>query len=470
MRRFGIRPQVLIALSLTLIIIFAVITGLLVAQNTNRLRQSLIEQSKSFAELATKPIGDTFVLYRDSGRVRIVQQIDRFSDLNPDVTNVRVVDVSGNELFSRENSENKPIDANLAASFEPQSIFDSPGNLTAIAQPYIEDTGAHRYSIIYDISSDRSQQDIKDVVRLIIYIAIGALLFSIAATAFLLNRLFLRPITELSRAANKISEGDLNQQIDSKRPDEIGELTRSVNAMAQSLKRDIVKLKEVDRLKSEFMMITSHNLRTPITVMEGYIEMLPAIKDEGELKNIKDALSASVLRLKIFAEDIMTISTIESGKVQMKREPADVKHLLDSLSKEFSLLASKKKLNWKFKNALPDKTIANISTSHVKSAIGNLLDNAIKFTPEGGSVSISAKAAGGQISIRVADTGIGIPNSEMPKLFTKFHRVGGTLQYDYEGVGIGLYSTKLIVSQHGGTVDVESTKGKGSVFSISLPV
>jgi signal transduction histidine kinase len=106
----------------------------------------------------------------------------------------------------------------------------------------------------------------------------------------------------------------------------------------------------------------------------------------------------------------------------------------------------------------------------MRSALGNILDNAIKFNKEDGAVTVRASAADGALTFVVADTGIGIRPEEMPKLFTKFHRGTSTLNYDYEGAGIGLYLTKLIIDKHGGRIDVESQTGKGATFTVHLPV
>lgn len=466
----GLRVKVIALLLSMLIILFASITYALVTQNTNTLRSNLAEQSKSFASLATQPIGDAFVLYKDSGRIRIKQQVERSAGLSPDIIGVRIVDVAGTELFNSSDEMVKmPINADLASSFEPQYIHNEKGELTQIIQPYIEGSGAHRYSIIYQISNERVNENIEQVVRLILYIGLSVLILSSLITIILMNRLFLRPIAQVSSSAKKISEGDLNRQISSNRRDEIGELATAVNAMANSLKADIAKLREVDKLKSEFLMITSHNLRTPITIIKGYLEQASLAKEIGQLRKILETISVSATRLNVFAEDVLTISTLESDKTILQKEPTKPAQLLEGIAGEFSKLAAKKPLGFKSKINLDDLQV-DISVPHFRSAIWNLLDNAYKFTKENDSVLLEAKMQDGSMVIRISDSGIGIDANEIPKLFTKFHRATSTLKYDYEGVGIGLYLTKLIVEQHGGNVGVQSELGKGSAFTIKIPI
>jgi signal transduction histidine kinase len=240
--------------------------------------------------------------------------------------------------------------------------------------------------------------------------------------------------------------------------------------MADFLKADIAKLRELDQMKSEFMMIASHNLRTPITIIQGYIDLAKSVDSSGELKNIIDTIEESVVRLHLLAENVLTISTMETGKSTMHKSPEKMSVFIQAIDKEFGLLAVKKSLEWQFNNKVSADTSLDISNTNMRSALGNLVDNAIKFTKAGGSVKIDALVEGGQLVFKVRDTGIGINPSEMEQLFTKFHRGTSTLTYDYEGIGIGLYLSRLIVRQHGGDIKVESKPGKGSTFTVTLPL
>lgn len=468
--RLSIRAKVILAVSLSLIAIFAVIMYLLVVHNIDQLRSNINVSSKSFASLATPPIGNTFLLYQDSGSIKITQQVNKLLALDPDVTAIQIVSVDGKQLYSSRDGMDAAISSDLAGSFTPKYITGSNGFIRQVVEPYFEDSGAHRYSVVYDISDKSAQQSLNDVVRLLIYAGVVILLVSIVSTTWLLNRLFIRPLRDVSRSANIISAGNFDQQIVARHKDEIGDLATSVNKMADFLKADIAKLRELDKLKTEFMMIASHNLRTPLTVMRGNIEMAEYAKTTDELKKIIQRVQESVVRLHLMAEDLLTISTLEAGKQQMEKNEVDAKQFVESTVSEFAVLAGKKKLYWEFKNDVPENLKLNISQSNMRSALANLLDNAIKFTKEGGAVRVLADVQQDRLAFTVNDTGIGIAPEEMSKLFTKFHRGTSTAQYDYEGVGIGLYLTKLIVSEHGGQIGVKSEPGKGSTFTVYLPL
>ncbi len=468
--RFNIRTKIILTVSLSLVLIFAVIMYLLVTRSVSQLRTNLNVSSKSFASLATPPIGNTFLLYQDSGSIKITQQVNKFLALDPDVTAIRIVSVDGKQLYSSHSGSNQMVNGQLASSFKSQSVTDKNGYISQVVEPFFEDSGAHRYSVVYDISPNRVQKNVGDVVRPLLYAGVVILVISITATTWLLNSLFIKPLRDVSRSANRISAGNFDQQIVPKNQDEIGDLAVSVNKMAEFLKADIVKLREVDKLKTEFMMIASHNLRTPLTIMRGYIEMAEQAQTVDELKKIITTVQESVVRLHLLAEDLLTISTLEAGKQQLDKTPADAKQFIDSLVSEFELLATKKDLHWQFTNNLPDTAKLNISQSNMRSALANLIDNAIKFTKEGGTVHVLADIHDGKLAFTVADTGIGVTPEEIPKLFTKFHRGTSTAQYDYEGAGIGLYLTKLIVNEHGGQVGVKTEVGKGSTFTVYLPL
>lgn len=468
--RIGLRAQFILLIVLGLSAMFAVVAIVVIRISTSNLRNSLISESKSFAALSVKPIGDTFVTYKDSGQLKIIQQIDKFTSLDTDVRNVGIVDIGGKLLYQQhENSGDVTATQTEASSFDP--VYSYQGNkLTRIVTPYIEDFGAHRYSIVYSVSYDAIDTTVKELANGIIGLAFLALMSSILVAYLLISRLFLKPLGQVSGGAIAISKGDLDHKIEPRRNDEIGDLALSVNTMADSLKADIRKLKEVDAIKSEFMMITSHNLRTPLTVIQGYLEALQGNSDLPEaVKDLVAVLTASSSRLAAFAEDILTVSRIETGEnVTTHREQTDLTNLLKLIATDFVVLAKQKGIE--FRSIIGDNPCnVLISTPHIRGAVWNLLDNALKFT-EKGSVSLELSQSNNHATITVSDTGEGIAADEIPKLFTKFHRGTSTLTYNYEGSGIGLYLTKLIIDQHGGMIDVTSEVGKGTTFTVQLPL
>lgn len=468
MKRISLRVRFLLMLIVLMIVIFGAITLLIVRQNTYTLRDNLITQSKSFAALATQPIASAYATYKDSGTIRIQQQIANFTDLDPDINHVEIVDINGHSLFTNGSQKSIHISSSAAISLMPTYMRDGKGNIVAIVQPYTELFGIHRYNVVYGISYNTVNKDIQNIVESILGLSATILIVTIIVWYFVINRLFLRPVSNVSRIALLISKGDLEQKLHSNRKDEIGDLANAVDTMASSLKADIDKLKKTDELKSEFLMITSHNLRTPLTIIDGYLDHIKDLNPEAKIQEALNPISNNVARLKSFAEDVLTISTMEAGQMDTTRGPIEMDPLISEITKEFETLVKQKKIH--FTSEIKTNAWSNINKYTFRNALWNLLDNAYKFTPESGSIELTAKVKENSIEISLADTGIGIAESEIPQLFTKFHRATGTLTYNYPGTGIGLYISKSIIEQYGGTISVTSKQNEGTIFTISLPI
>jgi signal transduction histidine kinase len=356
----------------------------------------------------------------------------------------------------------------MAAAFSAIDTKNSLGEITQVTQPYLNTDGLHEYNIAYSISNAQLENSIARQSDAILIFTILALLITATVTYWLVNKLFLKPIESISTESLLISKGDYSKQIKSRRNDEIGILANSVNQMATNLKNDIFKLQEVDTLKNEFIMITSHNLRTPLTVIEGYMEMIKGSELPDKLQSMFSAIEDGLKRLKSFSEDILTIANIEAGQIQLSKRPMTVKELLQGLDKMYVQVAEQKNINLHWQVEHEDFRL-NVSRTHIGSVIRNLLDNAIKFNGNNGNVWFSLDVDAGDLKITVRDDGIGIAANEMTKLFQKFHRGTSTLTYDYEGTGIGLYATKLIVQSYGGKVTASSALGHGSEFTVVIP-
>jgi signal transduction histidine kinase len=469
MRRFGLRPKLLLLIFGTFSLLLSISTYIQIADNTKDLRKNLNEQSLSFAKLATKPIGDNFLLYKDTGNLPVKVKVTSLTDQNPDIVGVTIVDTSGASLFSW---GDKPahLSGETAKTFSDKPFYNSNGEIVEIVSPILEDFGAHRYTIFYRISNQRINAAISQTVGSVFLWSGLVLVGGLLATYLVINSFLLRPLRDISTEAMEISYGNLDRQIGLRRNDELGDLARALNSMTESLKSDIAKLQETDRLKTEFMTITSHNLRTPLTIINGYLEEIKPMKMPEKLRGMLDVVAVNALRLENFTEDVLTISTMESGQQsQYDMAPTKIRAFLEALGEDFKKLTAQKQQSFAMDLHLQDEEV-KLSRPRLKSAIWNLLDNAYKFTPLKGKIVISAEVQGSRVVLKVSDTGIGISKEEMPKLFTKFHRATGILNYDYEGTGIGLYITKLIVRDHFGTIAVESHEAKGTTFTIWLPL
>lgn len=463
----SIRTQLLLVNTLVLLIIFIGMSVFLVTTSTSTLRDRLKNEVRSFAALATPPIGDTYSIYGQSGTDKIKEELRTYLKENDSVVNVTIVNVLGETLYSYNADEQPAVTVQQAASFDP--IFESEsGNLTHVIYPYIGASGAHTYSVVYSISN----KAINDAVKKEAFSLMAFIVLSLAATSAItfsaINYFVLRPVRKVSEQADIISAGNLEQQIVVSGTNEIAHLGQAVNAMAESLKANIAKLQEIDKVKSEFMAITSHNLRTPLTIINGYLDTIGTKNTVDDLKHVIERITESVTRLDEFAEDVLTISRYELGEHNSIKELVAVDDIVQKIINDTKAIAESHGLS--VTSELQSGSTINISRPHFRVAVQNIVDNAIKFTSKDGTINIKTFQQGNEVCVQVSDNGIGIKVDEIPKLFTKFHRGTSVTTYNYEGTGIGLYASKIIIEEAGGHITVDSTEGKGSTFTVILPI
>jgi signal transduction histidine kinase len=465
---YSLKTRFILLISGILIVIFALVAFFLIDDVRNTLTNNLNSDAKAFSSLSVQPIGQAFETYSQSGSILIGQQMQQFTSLDSNVSNIAIVGLNGVSQFSL-NGQAIRISAAQASNFTSSMQRNSDGQIVRVVQPFFDNNGQHSYAVVYFISTKSLGQSISREELLILIFTVLALFISSAASYMFINGLFLSPIAKLSKSARVIATGSYDQQINSKRHDEIGTLAGSLNQMANSLKSDINKLEEVDKLKTEFITIASHNLRTPISIIQGYVDILKKGIAGTDTKKAIDTIGSSTDELADFTEQMLTIADVDSIRSAVFLQSVTLNDLLQPLVNDYGEITKTKGL--KFQTSIGGgEAHIKVNRRQLASAVHNLLDNAVKFTEAGGTITLESSADANLAEIRVKDTGMGIASSEFPKMFTKFHRGTDVLRYNFKGVGIGLYVTKLIVDQHGGSISFESQLGKGSTFIIKIPV
>jgi two-component system NtrC family sensor kinase len=230
---------------------------------------------------------------------------------------------------------------------------------------------------------------------------------------------------------------------------------------------DITHLKEMDRLKSEFVSTVSHDLRSPLTTILGYVDLIErAGPVTAQQKEFIARIQSSVGSITTLIADLLDLGKIESG-IDSRKEPVRINGVAVSALESVRARSEAKQIQLKV-SLQEDIPPLHGNPTRLRQMISNLLDNAVKYTPEKGTVSLSCQMEEGQILLRVSDTGIGIPPSEVPQIFNKFYRA--TNVQNTVGTGLGLSIVKSIVDIHNGRVWVDSLPGKGTTFTIVLPV
>lgn len=297
--------------------------------------------------------------------------------------------------------------------------------------------------------------------------ALALALVIAAIVAFWLTRSISQPILDLRTGMAAVADGDLEYRlhIPPDRSDEFGTLARSYKEMTR-------QLSELDKLKAEFVSVASHELKTPINVMVGYLQLL----DEGvygqltpKQKEVHRTLVVQANTLLRLVKQLLDVSRFEAGGGRLEPRPVEVDHLLTELENAFHVLAMQREIHFRVERQEGVSDEVYWDVDRINEVLGNLLSNAFKFTPKGGDVDLVVCPVDDGVQMQVHDTGAGIPPEQLPRIFDKFYQADNQNSARAAGTGLGLAIAKQIVEAHGGTIRCDSKLGAGTTFTIVLP-
>lgn len=333
--------------------------------------------------------------------------------------------------------------------------------------------------------SARADEVESDVRQTTVNAGIGSavvLLLGLVAGAVLSRRtttFVAEPLESLRATIARLAEGDLTARAAVDGPTEIQAVATSVNEMAESRQRfqdlqqqTMHQLEALDQARADFISSVSHELRTPLTSVTGYAEML-LDGDAGPLgpeqEKMVRTIDRNAKRLLDLVEDILTVARMDVGVQRVSAEPVEVATLVEAAVDAVrpSLVARALALKVDISRFVGS---IHADRSQIERVLLNLLSNAVKFTPRGGRITVSAERDGDVVVLSVIDTGMGIPIAEQPRMFQRFFRSSTSRDEVIPGTGLGLSIVKAIVEAHGGTIDFESTPGRGTTFRVALPV
>jgi len=354
-----------------------------------------------------------------------------------------------------------------------QEVSDQPGQeIIDVAFPVLlgkERKGTARIGFSQTVLEQEIKESLGKTRRHILIVALGALILGLSG-AFILAATVTRPINVLVKGAELIGEGKLDTKIRIDRKDELGWLAGEFNEMAE-------RLKELDQMKKDFVSSVTHELRSPLAIIESYINEMLEWGTQEFLETGVDSLNImknNAIRLSYFINNLLDSSKIEAGKIEIEPRLIDLAPLVTEVVTHFMAKAEKEKIDLKVELAIDlPRVIAD--ADKIRQVLANLLSNGIKFTPSGGTVTITAQKMIDNpefIVVKVSDTGIGIPKEDLNKIFDRFHQVKGVKEKvkEAKGTGLGLFIVKSIVELHGGKVWAESKLGEGTTFAFTLPV
>ena len=356
-----------------------------------------------------------------------------------------------------------------AAAFDPAGLAPvSPANANRLA-PLPDGNRLLIRSATdgsYLIESGAPMQPIDIVLaHLAFLLLLGVPLVVLVAVAggYVLVGRALAPVVQIARSAEQITLHNLDEQLPlTDTGDEIEQLSFALNRM-------IVRLREAFDQNRRFLADASHELRTPLTALRGELES--AVEQASARPEWRDRVGSAleeVDRLAKIVETLFAISRLDAGEAQQEWRRFDLGRLVASTADQMSLLAEDKGI------AVACEVQAEVNVegdqARIKQVVVNLLDNAIKYTPAGGSVRLQVQPRGSKAILEVVDTGMGIPAEALPHVFERFFRVDKARSRDIGGAGLGLAIVKSICAAHGGKVEVESSENQGSRFKVELPL
>jgi signal transduction histidine kinase len=265
----------------------------------------------------------------------------------------------------------------------------------------------------------------------------------------------------MASAATKMATGDYSQRVETPSKDEVGQLAAAFNRMSG-------ELDSVEQLRRELVANVSHELKTPITALRAHLENLLDGVEKPDPANLQIMLTQSD-RLTRLVEQLLELSRLESGDLPFEPRALPLSSLVTDVVSEVRVSRADREVS--VDNQVPAE-LAPVwaDPERVHQVLFNLLDNAVRFTPPGGRVLVTAQRQNGSCEVTVADTGPGIPAEHLPRLFERFYRVDSARSAKDGGTGIGLAIARSVVEAHGGHIRAESEVGRGSAFTFDLPV
>jgi signal transduction histidine kinase len=339
------------------------------------------------------------------------------------------------------------------------------GNGGGAAQATVGAQANRRSELRDQISSDTRDTTLLVAAGLIAGLTGALLLFSGLIASM------RRPLEELVDAAGRLAAGDRSARVEVGGLSETATLGAAFNEMAGELELEASQRDRLDRLKDEFVLTASHELRSPLTSVQGFAELLMLDRDSLTPKQVEtvEIILDNCRHLVRLLNDLLDLARSDAGRLAVTPKPTEVAPLIDDAVRTMrgQTEAAHQLLTQQVDQGLP---LIEVEADRIRQILVNLLTNAHDYSPNGASIEVTARVVGADVEIAVTDNGPGIPESQLEHIFERFVRGDAGMTQRVGGTGLGLAISKSLVELHGGTLEVESTVGVGSTFSFRLPI
>ena len=503
----SLKTRTTLAIASVVVVILVANAVYLLVTKRSEIQRDVKARAVTFAQLTKAPICTGYETFYASGYYKFRELMLSTMRLNEDVERILIVDVNGQVWFDSEELDEArslparpPADRFIreperleavkrleATTLEPREVSGQAG--FEIIAPHVEDWGRHKFSVLYEVS----YRNLRPSITRLIYATAGLTLLSILVSSFVaaaLARRITRPIEELTAGAQDVALGHFDRRLRIQGSLELLILADAFNEMAGRLKENIAKLedsnrrlaalneelKELDLMKSDLLANVSHELRTPLTAIKGYTDYILERRlgpiTEKQEKGLL-VVQRNLARLSRSIGALLDFSRMDLGHISLSLQPFPLAGLLEQVATTVRAELDRKRLRFVV-DLEPDLPPLIADREKLSAVVENLVINAIKFTGDRGRITVSARrVAEGerpQAEISVEDTGIGIPQDQLGRIFQRFHQVDSSSTRRFGGVGLGLAIVKSILEAHGTTISVESQTNRGTSFRFRLPL
>jgi two-component system, OmpR family, sensor histidine kinase BaeS len=296
---------------------------------------------------------------------------------------------------------------------------------------------------------------------LLVIAGLGGMLVALGMTVILSKRL-ASPLQQMANVAREMNEGNYTAKVPVTGDDEVGKLGVAINELAANLHH-------LDTSRKEFLADVAHELRTPMSYIRGYSQVLVEglVESPEESKNYIQIIHDESIRLETLINDLFVLAQADAQMLQIEKQPMQFADVIDSVTQRMQKKAEDKGVT--FRTQVSPLPIIEADPERLLQVLVNLVDNAIRYTPSGGSIEISQKRLGDWVEVSVSDTGVGIPRDDLSYIWDRLYRVEKSRSRAGGGTGLGLAIVKQIVEAHGGTVHAESVENFGTTISFRIP-
>ncbi len=333
--------------------------------------------------------------------------------------------------------------------------------------PILDKSGAVCGALLINSSMETQDLVIRQSKYMILFSSLAALAVS-SLIAFLFARQLSRPVLEIRDTALLLAEGDYAEKTGISRKDEIGELARTMDFLADKLSENEKIRRNLEQMRMDFFANVSHELRTPITVIRAYTETLVdgVVTEEERVRQYYDRMLSECKSMERLVGDLLLLSKMQNPDFEVDKEPVNLVQIFDEIIRSAGAIGAEKKIRISVKRG-KDLYMIQGDYDRLRQMFLVIFDNAVKFSPEGGRVYVTLEESGEErVRVSIRDEGIGISKEELPSIFEKFYK--SKLRQNAKGSGLGLAIARQIALKHGGDIEVESEQGVGTEFRFTF--